>query len=86
MIRSLAIYMRQQYLIWNKDSVSDETIFADIEKLSEGRIKVPEEISLSKVSENANFSRPGIMGNGNPMYQSKKNNWKNKRKGGKGQR
>ncbi|MDE5731878.1 MAG: DUF4290 domain-containing protein, partial [Bacteroidales bacterium] len=27
MIRSLAIYMRQQYLIWNKDSVSDETIF-----------------------------------------------------------
>ena len=38
MIRSLAIYMRQQYLIWNKDSVADETIFADIEKLSDGRI------------------------------------------------
>lgn len=85
-IRSLAIYMRQQYLIWNKDSVSDETIFADIEKLSDGRIKVPKEICLSKVSENANFSRPGIMGNGNAAYQSKKNNWKNKRKGGKGQR
>ena len=30
MIRSLAIYMRQQYLIWNKDSVADETIFQDI--------------------------------------------------------
>ena len=29
MLRSLAIYMRQQYLIWNKDSVADETIFAD---------------------------------------------------------
>ena len=41
MIRSLAIYMRQQYLIWNKDSVSDETIFQDIEKLSDYRIKVP---------------------------------------------
>ena len=24
MIRSLAIYMRQQYLIWNKDTVADE--------------------------------------------------------------
>ena len=32
MIRQLAIYMRQQYLIWNKDTVSDETIFQDIEK------------------------------------------------------
>lgn len=60
MIRSLAIYMRQQYLIWNKDSVSDETIFKDIEKLSDYRIKVPEGISLSRISSDANFSRPGM--------------------------
>lgn len=60
MIRSLAIYMRQQYLIWNKDSVADETIFKDIEKLSEYRLKVPEGISLTKISEAANFSRPGM--------------------------
>lgn len=76
MITSLAIYMRQQYLIWNKDSVSDETIFSDIEKLSEYKIKVPEGITLGKVSENADFSRPGI---GNQTGQSKNN----KRKGGK---
>ena len=50
MIRSLAIYMRQQYLIWNKDSVADETIFQDIEKLSDYRIRVPEGLRLSKVS------------------------------------
>lgn len=37
MLRGLATYMRQQYLIWNKDSVADETIFHDIEKLSEAR-------------------------------------------------
>ena len=30
MIRSLAIYLRQQYLIWNKDTVSEESIFQDI--------------------------------------------------------
>ena len=42
MIRTLATYMRQQYLIWNKDSVTDETIFQDIEKLSDFRIKIPE--------------------------------------------
>lgn len=60
LIRSLAIYMRQQYLIWNKDSVADETIFKDIEKLSAGKLVVPEGISLSKLSENAIFSRPSM--------------------------
>ena len=60
LIRSLAIYMRQQYLIWNKDSMADETIFADIEKLCGGRIRVPEGISLSKIAGDANFSRPGM--------------------------
>ena len=60
LIRSLAIYMRQQYLIWNKDSVSDETIFKDIEKLSEYKLKVPEGIRLQQINNDANFSRPGI--------------------------
>ncbi len=60
MIRQLAIYMRQQYLIWNKDSVADETIFQDIEKLSDYRIKVPEGISLTKIAADASFSKPGL--------------------------
>lgn len=70
MIHSLAIYMRQQYLIWNKDSVSDETIFNDIYKLSDGRITVPEDMSLTKISDNASFSRPGIMA---PQGQQRQN-------------
>ena len=74
LIRSLAIYMRQQYLIWNKDSVSDETIFSDIQKLSEGKIVVPQDLTLGKVSENLDFSRPGL------CIQSGKN--KGNRKGG----
>ena len=78
MIRSLAIYMRQQYLIWNKDSVADETIFADIEKLSDHRLKVPEGISLTKISMDANYARPGQGGGGG----NKKNrrNFKQRRK------
>lgn len=60
LIRSLAIYMRQQYLIWNKDSVADTTIFSDIEKLSDYRIKVPEGLTLSRISSDSNFSRPGM--------------------------
>lgn len=49
MIRTLAGYMKQQYLIWNKDTVTDETIFQDIERLSDGRIKVPEGLQIAKV-------------------------------------
>ena len=82
MITSLAVYMRQQYLIWNKDSVADETIFKDIEKLSDYRIKVPEDISLSKISGDASFSRPGMgMNVGQAATKrNKKGNWKNKKK------
>ena len=78
MIRSLAIYMRQQYLIWNKDSVADETIFADIEKLSDYRIKVPEGLELTKISQDSNFSRPGM--NLGMNGQNRKNNNKKNRK------
>ena len=80
MIRSLAIYMRQQYLIWNKDSVADETIFNDIEKLSDYRLKVPEGINLSKIAGDANFSRPG-MGINVGQAASKNRQRKNNRKG-----
>ena len=77
MLRCLAIYMRQQYLIWNKDSVADETIFADIEKLSDYRIKVPEGLELTKISQDSNFSRPGM--NLGMNGQNRKNNKKNNR-------
>ena len=77
MIRSLAIYMRQQYLIWNKDSVADQTIFQDIEKLSDYRIKVPEGLQLSRISSDANFQRPTL---GINSVQKNKNQWKNSKK------
>ncbi len=79
MIRSLAIYMRQQYLIWNKDSVADQTIFNDIEKLSDYRIKVPEGISLSKIADSASFSRPGMSINVGGAQQQNRG-WNNKRR------
>ena len=79
MIRTLATYMRQQYLIWNKDSVSDATIFQDIERLSDGRVKVPEGIQLSKVDSGANFSRPGAQQQKNGKNQQRHKNGKNKK-------
>ena len=80
MIRSLALYMRQQYLIWNKDSVSDAAIFADIERLSEGRLKVPEGIELGAISADANFSRPGMLPGTGQVGKNHKKNRNRKRK------
>ena len=80
MIRSIAAYMRQQYLIWNKDSVSDETIFNDIVKLSDGRIRIPEGMHLSRISSDQVFNRPGAV-NQKPKNMLRKNNrLKNNRK------
>ncbi len=78
MLRSLAIYMRQQYLIWNKDTVNDETILADIETLSEGRIQIPEGFSLSRNVQDG-YSRQGYPGGNhqNNHYQAQKYNKNN---------
>ncbi|MBO4743604.1 MAG: DUF4290 domain-containing protein [Bacteroidales bacterium] len=81
MIRSLATYMRQQYLIWNKDSVADETIFSDIEKLSEGRLRIPEGLKLHQVNYDNSFSRPGLsLGPGNGQNRNKYRKNKGRRK------
>lgn len=79
MTRSLAIYMRQQYLIWNKDSVADETIFQDIEKLSDYKIKVPEGIQLNRISSEMSFSRPSLNPTRSGKPNMKKNNMKMKK-------
>jgi hypothetical protein len=79
MIRTLAIYMRQQYLIWNKDTVSDETIFQDFEKLSDGRVKVPEGMQLGRMDNNSNFARPGNQQGKQGKNFRQKNNQKNRK-------
>ena len=79
MIRSLAVYMRQQYMTWNKDNVADATILQDIEKLSDNRIRVPEGLTLNKVDSGANFSRPGSNSSKGGKNQRQKNNQKNRK-------
>ncbi len=71
MLRSLALYMRQQYLLWNKDVVSDDTIFSDIETLSGGRIRIPEGFRLGRVQQEGQFQRQNFGGNRqNGHYQN----------------
>lgn len=77
MIRVLAGYMKQQYLIWNKDTVSDETIFQDIEKLSDYRIKVPEGLQIGKVQHDNSNRQPNAQGW--QKNHKQKNNQKNRK-------
>ena len=58
MIRNLARYMRQQYLIWNKDTVADETILKDMARLADGKITIPEGLELGAVKGEFNRPRP----------------------------
>jgi len=80
MILVLAGYMRQQYMIWNKDTVSEETIFRDIYELSGKRLIIPEGLHLS-VLPNGGSSQGSYSGNHSGGHQHRSNQYKgNKRK------
>ena len=81
MIKTLASYMMQQYLIWNKDTVEEQTIFRDIVALSNGRITIPEDMHLSSVqSEGGSHQRANNHSRTNNNYRNNdKNKQKNKR-------
>ncbi len=67
LIEVIATHMKKNYLTWNKDSVSDDVIFDDLEELSKGQIKVNrDKIKLKDSKEILNKLR------------KKKNNRKNK--------
>ena len=53
MVIALAYYMRKQYVIWNKDSVADKTIFDDIVTLSHGRLHVPQDLKMDEIQGEA---------------------------------
>ena len=81
MVRVLAGYMRQQYLIWNKDSVTEETIFADIKRLSGGKLVVGPNIHIGIHKEGVhNFKEGGHSfnkeGGHNPQHRD--NQYKNR--------
>jgi hypothetical protein len=51
LIVTLANFMKREYLLWNKDSVTDEIIFRDIVALSKGRIRITPEMRLADIQE-----------------------------------
>lgn len=82
MVRALAHYMRQQYLIWNKDSVSEELIFRDIERMSGGRIRIPGDLHLDRISDKETFNKPMLLlDTGESKKNARKKNGQNGKNG-----
>src|SRR5271155_1681911 len=44
---NVANFMKMSYLNWNRDSVTDETIFENLAKLSGSKLKVKEDVHLN---------------------------------------
>ncbi|RFZ85487.1 DUF4290 domain-containing protein [Mucilaginibacter terrenus] len=54
MVQAIANFMKMAYVQWNKDSVADEIILADLQYLSNGELRLEENINLNKVEFRAN--------------------------------
>lgn len=79
MIQAIANFMKMAYVQWNKDSVSDELILSDLYNLSNGELRIEENINLAKVEyraapQNNNNNRGR---NNNPRNNNNNNNRNN---------
>jgi len=79
MVQAVANFMKMAYVQWNKDSVADETILADLVALSKGELKVDENINLNKIEY-----RPQVHAQSNNNNRSGRTNNQNNRGGGGG--
>jgi len=83
LIKTIANHLKKSYLTWNKNSVSDEKIFSDLEELSGGKLKLAEGTQLNEVAEILSSvkrrKRPGKSSNSNPRgrqnYKRRNNNY-----------
>jgi hypothetical protein len=49
MVQSIANFMKMAYVQWNKDSVTDESILSDLRDLSNGELKLEDNVNLARV-------------------------------------
>lgn len=51
LVASIANLMKRSYLNWNRDSVTDEVIIKQLEQLSGGKLKLPEDFKLNNTAD-----------------------------------
>ena len=54
MVQAIANFMKMAYVQWNKDSVADESILADLRAMSGGELKLEDNVNLAKVEYRSN--------------------------------
>jgi hypothetical protein len=91
MVQSIANFMKMAYVTWNKDSVADETIIADLKSLSQGELAVQENMNLNRVEfrpppnparqKSSNKGRSGGSNNNNNRNQNPGSNNRQQRPG-----
>src|SRR3954468_10200530 len=69
MVQAIANFMKMAYVQWNKDSVADESILADLVAMSRGELQVDENINLNRVEY-----RPAPQNNNNGRGGGRTNN------------
>ncbi len=83
MVQSIANFMKMAYVQWNKDSVADESILADLVAMSRGELQVDESINLNRVeyrpAPQNNNNRGGGKNNNNRGGGGGRNNNNNQR-------
>ncbi|HWK59634.1 MAG TPA: DUF4290 domain-containing protein [Parapedobacter sp.] len=75
MTLSIANFMKMAYLTWNKDSVEDDAILADLRELSGGELQLSPDVTLTKLDFKT--PPPGSRTKGGSTPQN--NNGKNKK-------
>jgi hypothetical protein len=71
MVQAIANFMKMAYVQWNKDSVTDESILADLRELSNGELKLEDNINLNKVDVRTPMQNAR---NNNPRNNNQNNN------------
>jgi hypothetical protein len=89
MVQAIANFMKMAYVQWNKDSVTDESILSDLRELSNGELKLEENVNLAKVEyrtpvQNTRVNNQNRNNNQNNRGGSSQQNNNNNNRGGSG--
>ncbi|MFD0792227.1 DUF4290 domain-containing protein [Mucilaginibacter litoreus] len=83
MVQAIANFMKMAYVQWNKDSVADEIILSDLLHLSNGELKLEENVNLNRVefrtNNNNNNQNNRGRNNNNQNNRGRNNNQNNQR-------
>jgi hypothetical protein len=74
MVQAIANFMKMAYVQWNKDSVADEIVLADLRSMSGGELKLEENVNLAKVEFRTNTNQNTSRGRSNNNNQNKNRN------------